>query len=231
MSNFVFLCKLMVEQLRKLPALTQLQKIKLTLSFAWSFMGTFYALGQDSIALLIFINLPPLLYWFGWIVWGETVVLHRYVTLIKNWIIFLDGQYTDPDKPKIEGRTNNYFGNHWFGKFPLSVSFWINGVLLTLCLPWIIGSISYTLGRIDVASASIVNFFITIMFLWVATMWQIVGIWRAAEKYLAQKSVQKKKKLSYFYARFAQLFASSQMVLLIYTTVSFLVNIYKLPVT
>lgn len=79
----------------------------------------------------------------------------------------------------------NYFVRHWRGDLPLPVSYWVNGIgstLLVVVLVLLVGQIDWTEHASVAATASAA----ALLFSVVATLWQVVGVWRSAEKHPAR---------------------------------------------
>ena len=88
---------------------------------------------------------------------------------------------TTLDANRQTTRRGNYIVRHWRGDLPLAVSYWLNGLLLT--------------AAIAVASAVLSSWDITVaprllsasyagltLFAIAGSVWQLVGIWRSANR-------------------------------------------------
>ncbi len=101
-------------------------------------------------------------------------------------------------KPEGAGRRSNYLVRHWRGQLSLGVSYWVNGVLLSIVLglgvflsvlsavfrlgtPLFIALFDDTLAPpgIDLQTGAIAGL-LFIALLAAITLWQLVGIWRSA---------------------------------------------------
>jgi hypothetical protein len=79
---------------------------------------------------------------------------------------------------------SSFIVKHWHGRFSLPISFWVNGVVLTLVLNELITNIPW--GRLAAEypkSCSSAVIFLWLLLLPFAT-WQLWGIWRSATAYL-----------------------------------------------
>ena len=82
----------------------------------------------------------------------------------------------------------NWFARHWRGDLPLGVSYWVNGLLLSLVAT---GAVTFAATRIapDIAAAPRTFSFLLLAlwpFLTLITVWQLVGIWRSSNKHVAR---------------------------------------------
>lgn len=102
--------------------------------------------------------------------------------------------YENIKKVKLLGHC---IAKHWRGDFSLSVSYWINLVLLTVILNQVIdGVLNSTFFQNDQVSGLLVVFSLTIVEI-LFYIWQIVGCWRSANKHVAHTGRE-------FWARIAQ---------------------------
>ncbi len=79
----------------------------------------------------------------------------------------------------------NYIARHWRGELSLPVSFWGNWLGVTL----LFGAaglviIEFELVSLDSPRTLAAGFLFLSLFVITATVWQVVGIWRAARKYI-----------------------------------------------
>ncbi len=85
--------------------------------------------------------------------------------------------------------SQSYFIKHWRGQLSLSVSYWVNNVLLNLFFLLIttiaIDYIDFTTGTIFAP--------VSIIFVWILafllTVWSLVGLWRSADKNMEHNSI------------------------------------------
>lgn len=83
-------------------------------------------------------------------------------------------------------RRSSYVRRHWRGELSLARSYWINMVLVSVILQWL----AVGLGNgIDITQYA-VTFALSFVMLWLGlaaiTIWQLVGLWRAAVNHIAQ---------------------------------------------
>jgi hypothetical protein len=91
----------------------------------------------------------------------------------------------------------NYIGRHWRGELSLSVSFWINGVVVSV-LFGMVDNIVDKLVKLTMlvllwplqdptlynSLVSAAAWLLSAIVVWLAvTIWQMVGIWRSATRY------------------------------------------------
>ena len=89
----------------------------------------------------------------------------------------------DADLPTTTtGTAGNYFTRHWRGELSLPISYWVNGFAATIAvlgLAALAGQIDWTeTPALAAAVAACVMLFAV-----AATLWQLVGIWRSAERH------------------------------------------------
>jgi len=79
-----------------------------------------------------------------------------------------------------------YIVRHWRGELPLPVSYWLNGFVVTAVFVIVIKIVPWD----TFVSKSPKLYSTAVIALWVllaiATIWQLVGIWRSADNYLRQ---------------------------------------------
>jgi hypothetical protein len=90
---------------------------------------------------------------------------------------------------EISAARANYIIRHWRGDLSLPVSFWINGTLLTVLLRVPAGFLHATFHSLDYKSLPLdyqTAVSISLLGLFVFSLpfgiWQLIGIWRSAEK-------------------------------------------------
>lgn len=76
----------------------------------------------------------------------------------------------------------SYIGRHWNGDLSLGVSFWVNDVLLNIAVAIILYIIISLLESASIGVALTV-LWILLLFSIALGIWQLVGIWRSAEKH------------------------------------------------
>lgn len=88
----------------------------------------------------------------------------------------------------------NHFKQHWRGDLPLWVSFWVNYFLLNIFLYLLIAVV--LMGQMNgqypaqADPAYIIRFYLILIGvqLIVVYPWQIIGLWRASDKYRKEKN-------------------------------------------
>lgn len=84
-------------------------------------------------------------------------------------------------QPAPEAKAN-YFIRHWRGELSLPVSYWVNGILTTMAAIFFGAAIDQVdMTRKPTLGASVYLLFVA--FIIVATLWQLVGIWRSADNH------------------------------------------------
>jgi hypothetical protein len=82
-------------------------------------------------------------------------------------------------------RSRNYLVRHWRGELSLPVSYWLNGTVSGLVVGLVIGGMAYLINW--QGDAEPVVWLSTLIASWILaallTIWQAVGIWRAAIRY------------------------------------------------
>lgn len=91
------------------------------------------------------------------------------------------------DRPLGKTRRGSYIFRHWRGELSLSVSYWVNGFILTAAIVIVMTIIPWD----NFVSKSPKLYSTAIIALWIlvaiTTIWQLVGIWRSADNYLHQR--------------------------------------------
>jgi hypothetical protein len=117
-------------------------------------------------------------------------------------------------------RKRTYFVRHWRGELSLGVSYWINGVLLTTAAGFaegLLGSADITLApRLLTAFSAAIS-----VFLIIASVWQLVGIWRSAGRTIVMHVSRGE---TAFWARLSQIATMAGWLSLVGNAV-----IYRLP--
>jgi hypothetical protein len=90
-----------------------------------------------------------------------------------------------PPLPPQAARSRNYLVRHWRGELSLPVSYWLNGTVSGLVVGLVIGGMAYLINW--QGDAEPVVWLSTLVASWILaallTIWQAVGIWRAAIRY------------------------------------------------
>lgn len=86
----------------------------------------------------------------------------------------------------MEVNREPYIFRHWHGTLSLPISYWVNGCLLTVIFAAVMKLVPWD----DFVTKSPKLFSNALIFLWtllaIATIWQLVGIWRSVSKHLGQ---------------------------------------------
>jgi len=85
----------------------------------------------------------------------------------------------------VTPRKVNYFMRHWRGDLSLGVSYWLNGFLgylLVAILAAFASAFNETSGLKTIAAIVIFVYFLSLL----ASVWQIVGVWRSASKHVGR---------------------------------------------
>jgi hypothetical protein len=101
--------------------------------------------------------------------------------------------------PLAKPRFNNFIARHWRGELPLWVSYWIIAFLANIAavlfVIFVTGALSAESGYNPIRIFSILSA------IWsgvvAIAIWQLVGVWRSANRYIAQKVTQKKRSVGY----------------------------------
>ena len=81
--------------------------------------------------------------------------------------------------PLTEG---SYLGRHWNGDLSLPVSFWLNGLVVSLIVNVIIMAVVYGAAASG-ARAALVVYLVLLAAGCAIGVWQLIGIWRSAVKH------------------------------------------------
>ena len=88
---------------------------------------------------------------------------------------------TDAAAEAVPERRGNYFVRHWRGELSLPLSFWVNGIVLTLAINVVMFALAQWVNGLEAGlrliSAGVILFFFGLFAFFV---WAIVGIWRSA---------------------------------------------------
>lgn len=84
------------------------------------------------------------------------------------------------EKRRTEKTSTNYLIQHWRGQLELSISFWLNGVL-------VLGLLKVALFALTFIELHAVFFLCGFCLYLLAIVWSYVGIWRSAIKYEIEK--------------------------------------------
>jgi len=125
----------------------------------------------------------PSLFLVGYVLAG--VLLCGVIGFIAGWIADRTGQERPPVAPKLFAGRRNIVARHWRGELPLWASYWL--------VVWL-GNIGFALLGLAIARAfraesgyNPTNIFVVIVLTWsslvVVVSWQLVGVWRSANRY------------------------------------------------
>ena len=100
----------------------------------------------------------------------------------------------DPVTPNPD-RSNNFIAKNWRGEFSLATSFWLFGFLGNLCVGIVaIAIVAALQAGHDYQPTAI---FASILLVWLAigavATWQLVGVWRSANRHIKERRLLKKK--------------------------------------
>jgi len=91
------------------------------------------------------------------------------------------------DRPVVSGSGYNtrrsYIVRHWQGELSLPVSYWINGFLGAVAISAVFLCIRLLIAPADSPLGFAIAISVAGCFLVVATLWQLVGVWRSAENH------------------------------------------------
>lgn len=82
-------------------------------------------------------------------------------------------------------RKANYLVRHWRGELSLPVSYWVNGILTTLAAAFLAEAIT----QVDMTrrpTLGAVVYLQFMVFICIATIWQLVGIWRSSDNHVSR---------------------------------------------
>ena len=82
-------------------------------------------------------------------------------------------------------RTGNYFARHWRGELSLPMSYWANGVVLSVVAGMASGALSIAVAMYgdEQPIPWLIALQISCLVISLFVMWQVVGMWRAATRY------------------------------------------------
>jgi hypothetical protein len=93
----------------------------------------------------------------------------------------------EPDQAPLlsspEKTRRSYFIRHWRGDLSLPLSYWVNLFLLTLVMVFISALVSAFIDPTKGLATWAIGISLVGVFAIVATVWQIVGVWRSAGKH------------------------------------------------
>lgn len=110
---------------------------------------------------------------------------------------------------RLKESQRSYILRHWFGDLTLSISYWVNGIVLTGVFVFLIALFTADQRLIDSFPRL---YFLSAVGIWllaaVLTVWQMIGIWRSASSYLSEH----KNKVWGWLAKLSEIFGSLSAV-------------------
>lgn len=82
-----------------------------------------------------------------------------------------------PDRPR-----ENYFVRHWRGELSLAVSYWVNGLLASMAAYAIVYTMASLILQMPTDYSPAIFWISAWSAIFLITMWQVVGIWRSADR-------------------------------------------------
>ncbi len=97
-----------------------------------------------------------------------------------------------PEPPPPPGRSSNFIVSHWRGELPLAVSYWVIGLGGTLFSQFVLFAIDrwLPLAPLRAEHALAVEFAASWSLTLAITVWQVVGTWRAATRYIGARRAE-----------------------------------------
>ena len=86
-------------------------------------------------------------------------------------------------------KTGNFILNHWRGLYSLAVSYWVCGFIITVVSTFGVIAIQAVFASDDGYQPVLIFFTLvcSLLFLAVVTVWQLVGVWRSANRTIEQR--------------------------------------------
>lgn len=92
-----------------------------------------------------------------------------------------------PNVPNTSGGVRGTIEKHWRGDFPLGISYWVFGALVTVAFLAIVAVISGSGLSARYGAKFGATFVLCLyVFMLILTVWQTVGIWRSADKHVGK---------------------------------------------
>jgi predicted membrane channel-forming protein YqfA (hemolysin III family) len=102
----------------------------------------------------------------------------------------IDAIYDDPAPDEVK---RNFFVRYWRGEFSLPFSFWIVGILLGLATILVVVALNRLLDANEYNPYTSFIFFISVLvFVVISTIWDVVGLWRSATRYMHRRWRQRR---------------------------------------
>ncbi len=89
------------------------------------------------------------------------------------------------DRLSLKPRSN-YFLRHWRGELPLPTAYWVNVVLLSMAYLAVLALVPWTDLIADSPKMVSMSAVVLLLLPAVTSVWQFIGVWRAARNYIAQ---------------------------------------------
>lgn len=98
-----------------------------------------------------------------------------------------------PAKQSDGSKAQNFFAQHWRGEYPLGFSYWIIGFVGNICVLLVVAVASALTGG-GANPTGILLFFVSLWsFIVVFAIWQMVGIWRSAQRRIDDRAALGKR--------------------------------------
>ncbi len=97
-----------------------------------------------------------------------------------------------PEPPSAPGRSSNFIVRHWRGELPLAVSYWVIGFGGTLLNQFVLFAIDRWAPLVPLRAEHLlaVEFAASWGLTLAITVWQVVGTWRAATRYIGARHAE-----------------------------------------
>jgi|ERR1700730_9077968 hypothetical protein len=91
---------------------------------------------------------------------------------------------TNTSLPDVSKTRRSYVARHWDGELSLPLSFWINGLLLSVLVDIAVSQLVFAYRFAGPPTVGVwIGIWALIAFTTLVTIWQLVGIWRSSYKY------------------------------------------------
>jgi hypothetical protein len=91
---------------------------------------------------------------------------------------------TNTSLPDVSKTRRGYMARHWDGELSLPLSFWINGLLLSVLVDIAVSQLAFAYRFTGPPTVGVwIGIWALIAFTTLVTIWQLVGIWRSSYKY------------------------------------------------
>jgi hypothetical protein len=97
----------------------------------------------------------------------------------------IDAIYDDPEADEVK---RNFFARYWRGEFSLPFSFWVVGILVGLATILIVVALDKLFDANEYNPYTSFAFFVSVwVFGIISTIWDVVGLWRSATRYMHRR--------------------------------------------